>query len=137
MPAVLAIFVLGIANFAMHKAVLESRHQAGEVCAVAPVDSAEDQRWFEGPSTLWDLACKPIRRGGKPNALHVALARSEVSDVRTRETEIRPEMRERSFDALVLAEGSGRPELEVAVPEIERAIIGSGVEGVRNAMVLL
>ena len=26
MPAVLAIFVLGIANFAMHKAVLESGH---------------------------------------------------------------------------------------------------------------
>jgi hypothetical protein len=26
MPAVLAIFVLGVANFAMHKAVLESGH---------------------------------------------------------------------------------------------------------------
>ena len=26
MPAVLALFVLGIANFAMHKAVLESGH---------------------------------------------------------------------------------------------------------------
>ena len=26
MPAILAIFVLGIANFAMHKAVLESGH---------------------------------------------------------------------------------------------------------------
>lgn len=57
---------------------------------------------------------------------HVALARSEVSEVRTRETEIRPEMRERSFDALVIAEGSGRPELEAVAGDIERAIADSG-----------
>ena len=56
---------------------------------------------------------------------HVALARSEVSDVRTRETELRPEMTERAFDALVLVEGSGRPELEAMIGEIERTVTGS------------
>ena len=57
---------------------------------------------------------------------HVAEARAEVSGVRTRETEIRPEMRERHFDALVIAEGSGRPELTAVAGEIERAIAESG-----------
>lgn len=42
---------------------------------------------------------------------HVAVACPELASQRTRETEIRPEMRERGFDALVLLEGSGRPEL--------------------------
>jgi hypothetical protein len=40
--------------------------------------------------------------------------------------ELRPEMREQGFDALALAEGSGRPELEAAVGDIERAIAQSG-----------
>ena len=57
---------------------------------------------------------------------HVAEARAEVSGVRTRETEIRPEMRERAFDALVIAEGSGRPEVEAVAGEIERAIADAG-----------
>ena len=57
---------------------------------------------------------------------HVAFARTEVSAVRTRETELRPEMRENAFDALVLAEGSGRPELEAAAAEIERTIVDGG-----------
>jgi hypothetical protein len=35
-------------------------------------------------------------------------------------------MRERAFDALVIAEGSGRPELEAVAGEIERAVAGSG-----------
>jgi hypothetical protein len=57
---------------------------------------------------------------------HVAMARPEVSGVRTRETELRPEMSEKAFDALVLVEGSGRPELEAVVGEIEPAIAQSG-----------
>lgn len=57
---------------------------------------------------------------------HVALARAEVSGVRTRETELRPEMSERTFDALVLVEGSGRPELEAVLGEIERTVASSG-----------
>jgi hypothetical protein len=57
---------------------------------------------------------------------HVALARAEVSGARTRETELRPEMRERPFDALVIVEGSGRPELEAVTAEIERTIARSG-----------
>lgn len=57
---------------------------------------------------------------------HVALAHPEVSGVRTRETELRPEMSETSFDALVLVEGSGRPELETVIGEIERTVASSG-----------
>jgi hypothetical protein len=56
---------------------------------------------------------------------HVGLARTEVSGVRTRETELRPEMAERGFDAVVITEGSGRPELEAALGEIEAAIAAS------------
>jgi hypothetical protein len=67
---------------------------------------------------------------------HVALARAEVSGVRTRETELRPEMSERAFDALVVVEGSGRPELEAVVGEIERAIAASGC-GVGNPATLV
>lgn len=57
---------------------------------------------------------------------HVALARTEVSDVRTRETELRPPTEERAFDALVIAEGSGMPELAAALPEIEAIVLGAG-----------
>ena len=57
---------------------------------------------------------------------HVGLARTYVSGVRTRETELRPGMAEKAFDAVVLVEGSGRPELEAALPRIEAAILASG-----------
>ena len=67
---------------------------------------------------------------------HVALARTEVSGVRTRETELRPQMSEKRFDALVLAEGSGRPELEAVAGDIERAIALSGC-GVGNPATLV
>jgi hypothetical protein len=67
---------------------------------------------------------------------HLAVARPEISSTRTRETEIRPEMRERSFDALVLLEGSGRPELEAIVAEAEDLIAMSGF-GVGNPMTLV
>jgi hypothetical protein len=41
-------------------------------------DESRFKRWFEGPSKLWDLACDPIKRGRKPQATHVALARSAL-----------------------------------------------------------
>ena len=56
---------------------------------------------------------------------HVGLARTEISGVRTRETELRPEMAESGFDAVVITEGSGRPELESAIGEIEAVIAAS------------
>jgi hypothetical protein len=67
---------------------------------------------------------------------HVAVARSEISSARTRETEIRPEMHERGFDALVLLEGSGRPELEAIVGEAETLIVTSGCE-IENPVTLV
>jgi len=57
---------------------------------------------------------------------HVGIARTEVSGIRTRETDIRPGMAEPEFDALVLAEGSEVPALERALPELERVIAESG-----------
>jgi hypothetical protein len=67
---------------------------------------------------------------------HVAVARPEIASQRTRETEIRPEMRERGLDALVLLEGSGRPELEAIAGEAESLIAASGC-GVENPVMLV
>lgn len=57
---------------------------------------------------------------------HVGLARREISGVKTRETELRPGMAEKEFDAIVLVEGSGVPELLASVGDIESAIAASG-----------
>jgi hypothetical protein len=99
----------------------------GEGGAVATVrldfaDGADEGALGSGADALADaiLAIKGVC------CAHIALARPEVSGVRTRETEIRPEMREKPFDALVLVEGSGRPELEAASAEIERTIVAGG-----------
>lgn len=59
--------------------------------------------------------------------VHIGLARSEVSGVKTRETELRPGMAEKEFDALVLVEGSGKPELEAIVGAIEETALGAGL----------
>ncbi len=56
---------------------------------------------------------------------HLGLARTEVSGVKTRETELRPGMKEKEFDAVVLIEGSGMPELEASVPAFLQAIAAS------------
>ena len=60
------------------------------------------------------------------SCVHLGIARSEVSSVRTRETEIRSAMAEKGFDAVILVEGSQRAGLEAAVPEIERLAIATG-----------
>jgi hypothetical protein len=41
-------------------------------------DLAQLKRWFEAPSVLWSLACRPIEAGRKPQATHLALARSAL-----------------------------------------------------------
>lgn len=58
-------------------------------------------------------------------SVHIGMARKEISDVRTRETELRPEMKEEAFDAIVLIEGSGLPEIGAVVSQIESTIIKS------------
>lgn len=55
-------------------------------------------------------------------AVHIGLSRAEVSSQRTRETELRPDMAEKNFDAVVLLEGSGRPELTKRIAEVESSI---------------
>ncbi|MGV6875020.1 hypothetical protein ACUSIJ_20300 [Pseudochelatococcus sp. B33] len=61
--------------------------------------------------------------------VHLGVARSEVSGVRTRETELRQAMSEKGFDAVLLVEGSSRAGLEAALPAIERLGIACGVLG--------
>lgn len=51
---------------------------------------------------------------------HLGIARSEVSGVRTRETELRSAMAEKGFDAVLLVEGASRAGLEAALPEAQR-----------------
>lgn len=57
--------------------------------------------------------------------VHIGSARPEISDVKTRETELRPGMSEPAFDAIVLIEGSGLPELQASLIDYEAAIVGS------------
>lgn len=59
--------------------------------------------------------------------VHIGISRSEVSSVRTRETELRAEMNEGGFDVVVLIEGSSTPGLLSALPQVERLAIESGV----------
>lgn len=60
-------------------------------------------------------------------AVHIGLARNEVSDIKTRETEMRPGMAEEGFDVVALVEGSGLPELVASVPDFNRVIAESGL----------
>lgn len=61
--------------------------------------------------------------------VHLGTARSEVSGVRTRETELRSAMSEQGFDAVLLVEGSSRSGLETALPDIERLALATGLLG--------
>jgi hypothetical protein len=75
----------------------------------------------KGAASLCEVLLKVVGVGGA----HVGLARKEVSGISTRETELRPGMNEEGFSAVVLVEGSGSPELDTAVPALERAIVQS------------
>ncbi|HWL55198.1 MAG TPA: hypothetical protein VNQ78_00820 [Paracoccus sp. (in: a-proteobacteria)] len=59
-------------------------------------------------------------------AVHLGLARSEVSAVRTRETEIRAAMAEPGFDAVLLVEGSSRPGLDAALDRARGLALATG-----------
>lgn len=59
-------------------------------------------------------------------AVHLGLARSEVSSVKTRETQLRSAMSEKGFDAVLLIEGSSRAGLEASVPAAVRLALATG-----------
>jgi hypothetical protein len=61
------------------------------------------------------------------SCVHIGISRSEVSSVRTRETELRKEMNESGFDVVLLIEGSSSPGLRSALPRAEQLAIASGV----------
>ncbi len=58
--------------------------------------------------------------------VHLGIARSEVSGVRTRETELRSAMAERGFDVVLLLEGASQAGIEAALPEAQRLAIATG-----------
>jgi hypothetical protein len=68
--------------------------------------------------------------------VHIGLARTEVSGVKTKETELRPGMAEKEFDVVVLVEGSGAPELEASIPELQAVIAASDI-GVTNPQTIV
>ncbi len=59
--------------------------------------------------------------------VHLGVARSEVSGVRTRETELREDMSERGFDVVLLVEGSAGIGLQSAMPRIHEICMATGV----------
>lgn len=58
--------------------------------------------------------------------VHLGIARSEVSGVRTRETELRSAMAEKGFGAVLLVEGASRSGLEAALAEAKQLAIATG-----------
>lgn len=59
--------------------------------------------------------------------VNIGLARTDVSGVKTRETELRPGKTEKEFDVVVLIEGSGAPELEASLPAFQAVVAESGI----------
>ena len=64
--------------------------------------------------------------------VHAAVARPAYSSVRTTETELRPEMAEPAFDAVVLIDGLGQKELRARRPDLDAAIAAIGVSRART-----
>jgi hypothetical protein len=63
--------------------------------------------------------------------VHTALARPEYSSVRTTETELRPEMAEPGFGAVVLIDGVGQKELEARRDDFAAAAAALGATQAR------
>jgi hypothetical protein len=53
------------------------------------------------------------------------MARPEVTGAKTRETEL---TKDEVFDAVVLVDGVGRPEIERVMPDISRLLTAKGIE---------
>lgn len=64
--------------------------------------------------------------------VHTALARPEYSSVRTTETQLRPEMAEPGFDAVILIEGVGQKELQARRGDFDAAIVALGAASART-----
>ncbi len=58
--------------------------------------------------------------------VHLGIARSEVSGVRTRETELRSAMAERGFDVVLLLEGASRAGIEAALTAAQQLATTTG-----------
>ncbi|MFV0492221.1 MAG: hypothetical protein ACK5M4_10410 [Pseudorhodobacter sp.] len=71
--------------------------------------------------------CETVQHVPGVSAVHLGLAQNEVSDIRTRETEMRPGMVEEGFDAVLLIEGSEKSVLDNALVKFEHAVSETGL----------
>ena len=90
-----------------------SDHLAGQAGEIALRQAA--QGLVEAVQALPGVTC-----------VHLGIARSEVSGVRTRETELRSAMAEKGFGAVLLVEGASRSGLEAALAEAKQLAIATG-----------
>lgn len=95
-------------------------------------DGSEAERVRAGAQALADALLQITGACG----VHFGLARTEVSGVKTKETDLRPKMQEKEFDVVALIEGSGLPELVASMPEFEKAILESDI-GVTNPQTIV
>jgi hypothetical protein len=69
-----------------------------------------------------------LRLHPKISGLHLAFARPDFSNTRTKETDIRPAMSEAGFDFVVIVESYGVPEIESLAPEITARLESIGAQ---------
>jgi len=79
---------------------------------------AQAQQWVQTIQKLPGVACT-----------HLALARSDVSNVRTRETELRGDVAEKTFDAVLLIEGFDQAGLQAALPQATQLLLATQIVG--------
>ncbi|MAS03426.1 MAG: hypothetical protein CL534_01790 [Ahrensia sp.] len=105
--------------------IASAGHGDGGAMATIRLDLPEgaDEKLAAGANAL----CAALLDVTGAAAVSLGKARNEVSDIKTRETEMRPGMSEEGFDVVVLVEGSGAPELEASMPELLRVIAESGL----------
>ncbi|MAZ15060.1 MAG: hypothetical protein CL535_01795 [Ahrensia sp.] len=103
--------------------IASAGHGDGGAMATIRLDLVDgaDEKFATGANVL----CASLLNVTGAAAVSLGKARNEVSDIKTRETEMRPGMSEEGFDVVVLVEGSGAPELEASLSEMLRVIAKS------------
>jgi len=85
-----------------------------DATAAAQVLKAKAQDLVQAIQALSGVACA-----------HLGLARSDVSGVRTRETELRGDTGEKMFDAVLLVEGFYSAGLQAALPQVQELALAT------------
>ena len=113
-------------NFARSACVLSAsvgRGIGGALATIRVDFAAGGQVAFEAAAEL--LALRICALPGITGA-HFGVSASDVTRVQTKETELRGQTGEAVFDAIVMIDGIGRPEVERVLPEVQ-AMLGEAV----------